>query len=285
MEFFILLINSIFDVLCAALYEKYMKEIAISGLIIALTPFNAYPLSGTRIIENAFQANFVENFMADIELTTKTANGKQSSLGLSFLGKGDLRDALSLLIVFKSPPSARGMKLLVKSRQNTPTTAYVYMPDMGKYVLLSGESRNMKLGESEINLNDLVSAIPWDGIHQLLQESEYSGHPCYVVETHLPGEKEKRVTWIDKDSFLPVNTQYFDLNGSLIKTLTATKFIKAFGKNRIVSLRMTNHQNMNITTLAVLSGKWHLDMPAALFEPENLSLPISELIDFDRKSN
>ncbi len=262
-----------------------LKGVFLSLLIIIQAPLTAYSLSGSEIIEKAFQANFIENFLAEIELTTKTNNGKESLLNLSILGKGAPRSALSLLIIFRNPPSAKGMKLLVKSRRNAHTTAYIYMPAMGKYFLLSGEDRNMKLGESEFNLNDLVSAIPWDGTHRLLREGEYSGHPCYVIETRLTEKPEKRVTWIDKNNFLPVNTQYFDLKDNLIKTLTATKFIKAFGKHRIASLRVTNHQNMNITTMAVLSSKWHLDIPAAPFEPENLSLPISELIDFKRNNN
>ena len=260
-----------------------LKGIALFLFITFLAPLPADSFTGSEIIQKTFQANFVENFLAEIKLDTEKASGETSTMRLVLLGKGNPRNALSLLVVFKNPPSAKGMKLLVKSKRNEPTQVYVYMPAMGKYFLLTGEDRNMRLGDSELNLNDLVSAIPWDGTHQLLREDTFSGYSCYVIESHLFGKPKKLLTWIDKNTFLPVNTQYYDSSNVAVKTLTATKFIKAFGKYRIAALRMTNHQSMNTTTMTVLSGKWHLDIPATPFDPENLSLPISDLMNFDRK--
>lgn len=250
----------------------------ILGLII-LFPAQVFSLSGSQIMEKAFQANIIESFRAVIALNTQTGRGKNFNLKLTVLGKGDPRKDLSLLLIFREPPSSRGIKLLVLARKDTLTKVYVYMPAIGKYFHLVGEDRNMKLGDSEMTIYDLVAILPWEGKHKLIGEEKYNGSDCYLVESIFPGEKNKRITRIGKKTLLPLTTQKVDLRGNCLKTVEVLNFKKVISKYAITSLRVTNLQNYTTTTMKVLSSKWYINIPDEVFQPEKLGISLLELME------
>ena len=251
------------------------------GFII-LIPLPVFPSSGSQILEDAFQANVRESFRSELVLDTKTKRGKKYQLKFTMLGKGDPRKDFSLLLIFQDPPSSRGMKLLVLARRNSLSRVYVYMPALKKHFRLVGEDRNMKLGDSDMSLYDLVVS-PWEGKHKLISKKNFEGKPCYSVETILPGNKNKRITCIGETTLLPLNSRYFDFEGNLLKTIAVLSFKKVFRKHAITSLRVTNHENNSVTTMKVLSGQWYIDIPREVFYPDHLRFSLSELMEIEKR--
>lgn len=257
----------------------FYRLIVVTLFILALIPTQVFPQSGHQILEKVFQANFFESFRAEVALETKNSQGKNFKLELTMLGAGDLHTDYSLLLIFREPSSSRGMKLLMLAQKNYPTRVYLYMPAYGKYLQLVGQDRDMKLGDSEINLNDLISSLPWEGTDRFLGEQTFSGKPCHVVETTHAGEKGKRIMFIEKKTFLPLYTRQLDAEGNLLKTIEVLDSKKIGSKYKVRSMRVTNHRNNCSTTMKVLSSQWYINIPPDVFQPENLKFHLKEIIE------
>lgn len=260
----------------------FYRLIVVTLFIFALIPAQVFPQSGHQILEEVFQANFFESFRAEVALETQTNRGKSFKLELTMLGAGDLHTDFSLLLIFREPQSSRGMKLLMLAKKNYPTRVYLYMPAYGRYLQLVGQDRDMKLGDSEINLNDLISSLPWEGTHLFLGEQTFSGKPCHVVETTHTGEKGKRIMFIEKKTLLPLYTRQLDAEGNLLKTIEVQDFKKIGSKYKVTSMRVTHHRKNCSTIMKILSSQWYIDIPPDVFQPENLKFPLAEIMERER---
>jgi len=257
----------------------FFRLIVVILFLFALFPAQAFSKSGHQILEEVFQANFFESFRAEVALRSEDSQGKSFKLDLTMLGSGNLRTDFSLLLIFREPLSSRGIKLLMLAQKSYPSRVYLYMPAYDRYLQLMGQDRDMKLGDSEISLNDLISSLPWEGTHKFLGERAFSGKPCNVVETTYGGKKGKRISFIEKKTLLPLYTRQLDTEDNLLKTIEVKDFKKIGSKYKVTSMIVTNHQKNRSTVMKIKSSQWYIDIPRGVFQPDNLKFPLKELIE------
>ena len=71
--------------------------------------------------------------------------------------------------------------------------------------------------------SDLRTFVVGGDAHTLLREEALDGRAVYVIES-IPNEVveyTKRISWIDKETFLPLKEDYYDLQGENYRVFTA----------------------------------------------------------------
>ena len=113
--------------------------------------------------------------------------------------------------------------------------------------------------------------------YRLLGEEDHGGKQTYKSEESVPQERayySRVITWVSKDSMLPVQRDYYDAAGTLWKTeLLEEETID--GVPTPIRMQMKDLQAKSNTELRVRDVRYDVEVPDALFDPVKLSTAAS----------
>jgi hypothetical protein len=163
------------------------------------------------------------------------------------------------LVSFRAPADIAGSALLTWGRADGSADMWLYLPELGRVRQLNPAARGESFMGTDLTYEDLSGYHLEVRTHRLLGEEEMDGRPTYKVESVPNGEApySRVLTWVDRDTFLPVRIKYFDPAGAHLKT-------GRFGDVRVVkdiptifSFEMQNVQTGHRTRLALLDADYH----------------------------
>lgn len=119
-----------------------------------------------------------------------------------------------------------------------------------------------------------------DWKHTILRGETVDGKNCWVVES-LPKNKDvsensgysKRLSWIDKESFVAIRGETYDLSGQLLKKFTAKNVQKVDATNnkwQAMTLESENVQTNHRTILEFKNFKANVGVSDDLFTARSL---------------
>jgi outer membrane lipoprotein-sorting protein len=99
---------------------------------------------------------------------------------------------------------------------------------------------------SDFTYEDVSGREVSEDTHTLKEEGEMNGRAVYVVES-IPKEEKgayysRKVSWVDKENFLPLKEEYYDKRDKLFKTFIADKVEEIEEIPTIMQRTMTNVQ-------------------------------------------
>ncbi len=140
-----------------------------------------------------------------------------------------------LLILITVPARDKGTAFLKRGKE-----FWNWIPRIERNVKLPPSAMAQAWMGSDFSNDDLVkmSSMVEDYTHSLLAEEEIDDRNTYKIEM-IPKEEAavvwgKVVTWIDKQMFLFLKTEYYDEDGELINTIYG-KAIKTMGGRTVTS--------------------------------------------------
>ena len=154
---------------------------------------------------------------------------------------------------FLSPSDVKGTGVLVFDYDDKADDVWVFLPALRKTRRIVSSQRSQSFMGSEFSYADLNVPALDDYKYNVLKEEKVDGEACWVVEV-LPkdeatGEDEgysKKTYWISKASAAIHKGMFYDLDGKLLKELTASKIElldKAKKRYRPLRMEMVNKQN------------------------------------------
>jgi len=148
---------------------------------------------------------------------------------------------------FKSPSDVRGTKTLLVEHTGKDDDIWIYLPAMHKVRRLVSSNKKDSFVGTDFSYGDVIGHKPEDWNHKILKEEKVDGKDCFVVES-TPKRPEvgdntgysKRVSWIDKVSLVAVRTEIYDLNGELLKKISAEDIQQVDAKeNKFEPMKLT----------------------------------------------
>jgi outer membrane lipoprotein-sorting protein len=141
------------------------------------------------------------------------------------------------IVTFLSPSDVKGTKTLLIEHTGKDDDIWIYLPALKKVRRLVASNKKDSFVGTDFSYGDVIGHRPEDWNHTLLKEDQIEGRPCYQIES-LPKTPEvaensgysKRTGCIDKESFVAVKGEFYDLNGQLLKRTTARKLEKVDSK-------------------------------------------------------
>lgn len=190
---------------------------------------NTHVLSGLDIIKKSReliyqiqdQKNKVILYLIEKDGTKKKIEA--SRYWKNYRGQGGLDS--KMLLVTDFPPDSRGISFLIwdYSEENKTDDLWLYLPALRMVRRISAQDQNDAFLGSDLTFGDMGQRRLDEDEHKLLREEGYLGVQTYVVES-VPKEKEslysKKVSWISKDNWTVLKTDYYDRNGKLLKRQT-----------------------------------------------------------------
>jgi len=134
-----------------------------------------------------------------------------------------------VLVFHIYPPDTRGTAFMVwtyKSSTGRPEDMWIYLPLLRKVQKLPQHPDEIFSG-SNLKPADMIPRDPDLDTHRLLREETINNQEYYVIESvpkkHDPNYNySKVIKWINKKNFLKERVDYYDMDGSLLKTQLIT---------------------------------------------------------------
>lgn len=196
-------------------------------LMLAGTPAAAKEgMTGQEIVEKAQEAFFYPgaDMKAKVRMELITASGEKRVRVLTMLRKNDPSSRnQQYFMYFHEPGDVRRMSFLVWKYPEKDDDRWIFIPavNMVRRVAAS-DSRSSFVG-SDFTYEDVSGRDVSADSHTFLKDGKLGDVDCRVVESvpNAPMDYAKKVTWIGKNSFLPLKEEYYDVQGELIRTFTA----------------------------------------------------------------
>jgi outer membrane lipoprotein-sorting protein len=178
-------------------------------------------------------------------------------------GRGEEDAAIEYL----APPREKGTRMLKLGDE-----LWIYLPSVDRVQKISGHMLRQGMMGSDLSYEDMMASREMRKRYQaqVTGEATAEGRPCWVLELKAKDSSvsyPKRVTWVDKETFIPVKQELYALSGMLLKTWTMSE-VKDFAGGRKFPTRMTIRDHIrkeSVTTLEWKELEFGVQFPREVF--------------------
>lgn len=212
------------------------KVILISSIFVAQF---CYAITAEEIAKKNFITSKVSDSVSDSTFRLINANGQErvrETKGQTKLKSGSMDNRR--VVTFLSPSDVKGTKTLLVENSGKDDDIWIYLPALKKVRRLVASNKKDSFVGTDFSYGDVIGQKVEDWNHKILREEKYEGKDVWVTEA-LPKNTEvsensgysKRLAWIDKESFIALKAEAYDLSGQLLKTIYGKNIQKVDEKN------------------------------------------------------
>ncbi len=245
---------------------------------LTFAPSFAQTPSGEEIIQkeltNFYQAG--KDFQAKVAMRLVNAQGSQRERAMNMwrvnVGSGgDQR----YLITFDAPADVRGMGFLVWKYAKKEDDRWLYFPALKAVKRVAADDKRSSFVGSDFTYEDISGRDLDEEQHQLLKQENIGDRQAYVVESKpkTAASYARRVSWVDKERWLPLKEEYFDTEGKLQRTFKADKVEEIGGRWTVSARSMINGLTGHRTEVVFKSIRYDVGLSDELFSERSLRNP------------
>ncbi len=234
-------------------------------------------LSGEEIVQRSqWTFYYAGNDMkAKVLMKLITKNGKERTRELTMLrlnkGSGGQQ---KYYMYFHRPADVRSMTFMVWKYPARDDDRWLYVPAIKLVKRIAADDKNSSFVGSDFSYEDVSGRDVEDDNHTLKGEESVNGRPVFVVES-VPKDAQstyysRKVSWIEKETFLPLKEEYYDKRGDLYKIFTAEKTELVQGTATIMQRTMENVQNGHRTEVTFEEVNYDVGLKDNLFSERYL---------------
>lgn len=203
-------------------------------------------LSAGELMNKNFYASKITAFFADATIAMINKGGQERVRKISIWSKLKENGVDSKVIMrFTSPADIKQTAFLQLQNSSGDDDMWIYLPALNKTRrLVSNEKKDSFFG-TDFSYGDILLPPPDRYRHRLLGTETYDSNQVYVIES-LPNDDKTRddfgysrkLSWVDRQSYLERKVEYFDADNNLLKTqvISNAKMVEP-DKHRWVALR------------------------------------------------
>ena len=157
------------------------------------------------------------------------------------------------IIKFISPAEVKGTGILIIDHPEKSDDMWIYLPALRKTRRIVSSEKSKSFMGSEFSNADMTAPGMNDFEYSLLGSEDKNGESCWKIESKPESEDRedeygygKSVLWISKNDYIVRQTDYYDFDGEVFKTITTRsyKMLDAVNKKyMITSMIAENHEN------------------------------------------
>lgn len=183
-------------------------------------------------------------------------------------------DGEKMLLVMLEPTHVKGLGYLLMERENEDDAAFTYIPSMKRTNRITGfVDRYASFFGTDYTYSDL-GFIDLKGDYRILEEGTYKGEAVYKVEEKIPSKPmayySKIITWVAKDSMLPLKREYYAPSGELWKVELFEDIMAVDGVPTAMRRIMKDVLRKTSTELDLQELQYCGTLADEIFDPSNL---------------
>jgi hypothetical protein len=186
-------------------------------------------------------------------------------------------------IYFHEPGDVRRLTFMIWKYPEREDDRWIYIPAVDLIRRIAAEDKYSSFVGSDFSYEDVSGRDPSEDDHNILGDEMVDGRNAFVIESipRTPASFTRRVSWIDKECFLPLKSEYYDVQGQLQRVFTANvieDIAAGEGDNRriyptIMKRTMENVRTGHRTEVTVTSVSYNLGFRDDDFSERHMRRP------------
>src|SRR3990170_3808326 len=185
-------------------------------------------------------------------------------------------------IFFHQPADVEGMTFMVYKYSQKDDDRWLFIPGLDLVKRIAANDKRSSFVGSDFTYEDVSGRDLSEDSFTILREEKIGEKDCYVLKSVPKNPKSAdysyRLSWIDKESFLPLKEEYYDLKGELYKIFSAEELKQIQGFWTVTKRRMQNVKTGHQTLVSFKDIQYNLGMEENLFTERYLKNPPSKWI-------
>ncbi|MFP4357970.1 MAG: outer membrane lipoprotein-sorting protein [Puniceicoccaceae bacterium] len=234
-------------------------------------------LTGSEIADRAAVASYYQgdDGRAEVTMTITDGRGRERKREMVILRRdsgGDL-GRQRFYVYFRAPGDVSRTAFLVWKNPGADDDRWLYLPALDLIRRISASDERTSFVGSHFFYEDVSGRSPSDDEHTLADETD-----VYYVLDSTPKDPDSVEfasyrTWIHKESFIPVKTEYRDADGETYRTYEALGVETIDGRPTVVRSRMSDAERGGNTVLTYANVRYDLGLGEDLFTERYLRNP------------
>lgn len=233
--------------------------------------------SALEIVKKSQQAFFYpgEDMKTRVRMTLINKEGQQRLRALTMLRKNYKEGNQKYFIYFHNPGDVRGTSFMVFKYPGKDDDRWIFIPAINLVNRIAAKDARSSFVGSDFTYEDVSGRDIEADDHFLLKEEKLDGKDCYVIESKSRTEAEytRKVSWIEKASFIPLKEEYYDIQGALYKVFTADEVKDVQGLPTITKRTMKNVKTGHRTGVVFEEVTYKIGITDDLFTERYLRKP------------
>ncbi len=213
---------------------------------------------------------------AAVEMTIEDDQGRTRERRFTIL-RTDVADEPNgeqrFYVLFAHPADVKGTAFMVWKHVKRDDDRWLFLPALDLVKRIAASDERTSFVGSHFFYEDVSGRNPAEDTHVLAESTEV----YYVLEStpKNPGAVEfaKYRSYIHKDSFIPVKTEYLDDQGEIYRIYSALAVETVSGWPTVVKSEIADLRMGGRTTLSYSSVEYNLDLPEDIFTERYLRNP------------
>jgi outer membrane lipoprotein-sorting protein len=227
-----------------------MKGLSAVVMMLASTAtFAAQALTADDVIRQARDRNDGKSFMSQVSLVLVDKQGNTRVREFTYLQK-DYPESDKFTMHFSAPSDVRDVAFHIENPREVlgqEDSQWMYLPVSRQTRRISTTDKRGSFMGSDFSYADLDKIRVTDYRQTLMGEDTINGRDCYVIEREPTSDQvlaktgyNKLKVWIDKQNFLVMRQDFFDVRGVMIKQLRTQK-VETIDNVDSITLSETEH--------------------------------------------
>lgn len=249
---------------------KKTVALLLVGWLGLISPLRAETLSAEEIMRKVVQAFFYmgRDFEAKVTMRLVDQSGRERQRSLKML-RLNAKTGFNqrYYIYFHGPADVRGTAFLVWKYPERDDDRWLYIPSIKLTTRIAAKDTQSSFVGSDFTYEDVSGRDLGADSYKILKEEAIRDLDCYVVESvpKVSSAYTRKVSWIDKSSFLPLKEEYYDVQNDLYKIFTADEIKDFKGHPTIVRRAMKNVKTGHHTETTFEKVDYDVGLEESLF--------------------
>ena len=206
----------------------HMAAALLLGWSVTAHPAPAFAASAEEIMERSQRAFHYAGADAKGKLTMELIDrdgGKRIRVLTMLRRNQEQGGDQKYFMYFHEPGDVRRLTFMVWKYPGREDDRWIFVPAVDLIRRIAAEDRYSSFVGSDFSYEDVSGRDVAEDTHTLLREEKLGDRDTFVIES-IPREAAaftKRLSWIDKQNFLPLKEEYYDAQNELQRVFTADR--------------------------------------------------------------
>ncbi|NLI71818.1 MAG: outer membrane lipoprotein-sorting protein [Bacteroidales bacterium] len=254
------------------------KKIFATILLVALFTGNLFAQSANEINKKSMDAIEVGNMEMISTINIRDARGNNRVRKITTASK-QFGNVTKMIIRFISPADVKGTALLVHDYEKKSDDMWIYMPALRKVRRIVSSEKSKNFMGSEFTNGDMSKPNLDNYNSTILGSVNYGGRNCWKIQSvgktsAIQAEDgfSKRISYIEKSTYLCHKVEYYDLRGRLHRTQTISDYRRLKnGKYFAYKMVMENNKNGRKSEMIINNFQLGSNLSESAFAPAALN--------------
>ncbi len=159
---------------------------------------------------------------ARVQMALISEGGRTRERELTMLRKNFEGGEQRYYMYFHRPSDVRGTTFMVWRYTEADDDRWIFVPAINLVRRIAASDARSSFVGTDFSYEDVSGRDVGGDRHRILREETLDARPAYVVESEpvRAADYERRLSWIDQATHLPLREEYYDVQGTLFRVFT-----------------------------------------------------------------